>query len=602
MNNITRPAFSILIANFNHADLVERAIDSVLAQDYPAALREVVVVDDGSTDGSRTQLARYQQTPGVRVVFQDNRGQTAAFAAALAVAQADFVCLLDADDTFLPDKLERIAVFLAQLDIAPEALFLCHDLAIKDGADGAAIATSWFEVAGLHRYGASLHLARANHFFPFSVTSGQVYGRRLLVEIMDQLPLWDWPMGADAVLGHAAMLLAGEVQYLPEILGSYVVHKNNNFASIDAGVFRPKPVWHGRWPKQLRLMEALIDSMDLTERDRGDRLGYLGRVEYAVRAVPSGRRLASPLFSFVLDACGDLDRVDATVAAIRRQTHGHCEMVWVGGPADPARPLELQMESESRVEVAGGASQFSRLRAGFLAARGSYLCFLDACDVPDHRFAERHIHVHRFGDMPMVTVSDIRLIDGQNMLLHVGAMGTVAAWSAAPMHLPSFSGGLRDWHLAPLPAVVFRRSPFLAAFFDTAQLGGHDRLAGWLLCQFMQQLGGCTRLLENLLDYRVRGAATVNPFWLAQPCDHEGALPIPDFAWAAQALFAAYCRARSEHRAYFSPAWEVRFLQWLVHSGGAASVTFIEQHAKKTGDAPWSARVSALLRVANSRQ
>ena len=600
MNTTARPAFSVLIANFNHAKLVGRAINSVLAQDYPPALREVVVVDDGSTDDSRSQLAHYQQLPGVRVVFQDNRGQTAAFAAALAQAQADYVCLLDADDSFLPDKLERLADCLAGLDVGPDALFLCHDLEIKDGADGVAIATSWFEVTGLHRYGPSLHLARASHFFPFSVTSGQVYGRSLLAQIVEQLPLWDWPMGADAVLGHAAMLLAGEVQYLPEVLGSYVVHKSNNFAAIEGGVFRPKPVWHGRWPKHLRLMEALIDSLELVERDRADRLAYLGRVEHAVRAVPSGRRLASPLFSFVLDACGDLEQVNATVAAIQRQTHGKCEIVWVCRQGDAAGPVDL--ERQSRVEVAAGASQYSRLRGGFLAARGSYLCFLDAGDVPDHRFAERHLHTHRYGEMPMVTVSDIRLIDAQDMLLHVGAMGTAAAWGAAPLHLPAFSGSLRDWHLAPLSAVVLRRSPFLAAFFDTPQLGGHERLAGWALCQFMQQLSGCTRLLENLLDYRVRGAATMNPFWLAQPCDHEGALPMPDLAWAAQAIFAAYCRARSEHRAYFPPAWEMRFLQWLVHSGGAAAATFIEQHAKKTGDAQWSAKVAGLLRAANPRQ
>ena len=597
---MARPSFSILIANYNHADLVGMAIDSVLAQDYPQVLREVVVVDDGSTDDSRGRLARYQQTPGVRLVFQENRGQTAAYAAALAQSRADYVCLLDADDHFLPTKLERLAVFLAQLEVAPQALFLCHDLQIQDGAQGLPLAQTWFEVASLHRFGPSLHLAQAKHFFPFSVTSGQVFGRRLLTDIVERVPLWDWPMGADSVFGHVAMLLVGEVHYLPEALAAYVVHSGNNFAAIEGGVFHQKPVWHGRMPKQLRLMEAVIDSLELTERERGDRLAYLGRVEYAARALPPGRRLASPLFSFVLDACGSLEHVEATVAAIGRQTHAPCEIVWVGPHG--AALAQVGPGSVVHVESATGVRPFSRMRAGFLAARGAYLCFLDAGDLPDHRFSERHLHAHRFGELPMLTLGDMRLIDHDRVLLHVGALGTAAGWRTMPAQVPAFSGSLRDWHLAPLPAVVFRRSPFLAAFFDTAQIGGDDRLAGWLLCQFMQQLGGSTRLLENLLDYRLPRDATANPFWLAHPCDHAGPLPAPDFAWAAQALFAAYCRARAVQRAYLPAAWELRFLQWLAQSGGPAASGLMDQHARNTGDLQWAAKVSSVLRATAVRQ
>ena len=178
------PRFSVLVANYNHAALVTRAVDSVLAQYYPTELLEVIVTDDGSTDDSLTCLSRYAGRSDVRVVAQPNRGQTAAFAAALAQASGDYVCLLDADDRFLPTKLAVLAQTLHDRVAEPETLFLCHDLEILDGADGPAIAASWFEEIGQARFGDHLHVSAAHHIFPFSATSGMVFGRTLLQRLV----------------------------------------------------------------------------------------------------------------------------------------------------------------------------------------------------------------------------------------------------------------------------------------------------------------------------------------------------------------------------------------------------------------------------------
>ena len=53
---MTTPFFSVVICNYNLAEFVSEAIDSVLEQDYPQDLREVVIVDDGSTDDSRARI------------------------------------------------------------------------------------------------------------------------------------------------------------------------------------------------------------------------------------------------------------------------------------------------------------------------------------------------------------------------------------------------------------------------------------------------------------------------------------------------------------------------------------------------------------------
>lgn len=590
------PRFSIVVANYNHAALVGRAIDSVLAQDYPAGLREVVVVDDGSTDDTRDVLQAWAGRPGVKLVFQENRGQTAAFAAGLAVAEGDYVCLLDADDRCHPNKLAAIAAHLATLDSDPERLFLCHDLDILDGPDGAPIASGWFEVIHQQRFGPQLHLSAAHHFFPFAVTSGMVYGRALLQRAMALTPTWEWPMGSDAILGHVAMILCGEVHYLPQRLGSYVVHGGNNLASIEHGQFRAKPIWHDRWPRKLRFLELLVDALPWSEHERAERLDYIGRLSHVVRADPASRRYPQPLLSFIVDAQdAPPDWAQATADAIAAQRDSVCETLWVADAATLAMlPPGI---AGTRVEAAGDA--YVRLRAGFAAARGGYLCFVGAGDRPDPLFAAKHLRAHRFGSLPMLTASDLRLIDADGVLVHHGLLMTAQGWSGGMVN--AFAHPLREWPLAPLPAMVLRRTPLLAAFFAVAQSPVPPRAAGWLLAHYLLQMGGASRLAENLMDLRLSRDATPNASWLSQFADRNGPLPPLDLAAAAEALFTAYGRARAQERMFFSDGWEARFLRWLLQSGGRDAPARLERAAQAADDTAWGQHMRAQLRALLTR-
>ena len=126
------PAFSVVICNYNYARFVGEALQSALDQDYPEDKVQVVVVDDGSTDESRSVYARFANEPRVHTVIQQNRGQTAAFAAGIKEATGDYVCLLDSDDVFLPSKLSRVAARITDLAEPADNLFLCHDLNVDD--------------------------------------------------------------------------------------------------------------------------------------------------------------------------------------------------------------------------------------------------------------------------------------------------------------------------------------------------------------------------------------------------------------------------------------------------------------------------------------
>lgn len=97
------PLVSVITATYNMADYVCEAVDSVLAQTVPDV--QCVVVDDGSTDRTREVLARYADDPRVKVLHQENAGQTVSKNRGLAAADGEFVGFCDADDRWRPEKL-----------------------------------------------------------------------------------------------------------------------------------------------------------------------------------------------------------------------------------------------------------------------------------------------------------------------------------------------------------------------------------------------------------------------------------------------------------------------------------------------------------------
>jgi glycosyltransferase involved in cell wall biosynthesis len=100
--------FSILIPTYNRADLIGEAIGSALAQCY--ANREIIVVDDGSTD--RTQQVVAEFGSAVRYVRQANRGKAAAINTGISASQGEIVIVLDDDDAFPTWALSKHATAL----------------------------------------------------------------------------------------------------------------------------------------------------------------------------------------------------------------------------------------------------------------------------------------------------------------------------------------------------------------------------------------------------------------------------------------------------------------------------------------------------------
>src|SRR5215217_1361461 len=104
---VTNPLVTVIVAVHNGQRFLRPALESLYAQDYEPF--EVVLIDDGSTDGS-SEIAR--SFPSIRYVYQENRGQAAARNAGLLAARGEFLAYLDADDLIPPPKLRRQAEYL----------------------------------------------------------------------------------------------------------------------------------------------------------------------------------------------------------------------------------------------------------------------------------------------------------------------------------------------------------------------------------------------------------------------------------------------------------------------------------------------------------
>ncbi|MFJ5026788.1 bifunctional polysaccharide deacetylase/glycosyltransferase family 2 protein [Streptomyces sp. NPDC088560] len=100
---VTEPV-SVIVPAYNESAGIEAAVRSLIASDHPA---EIIVVDDGSTDGT-ADLVESLRLPWVRVIRQENAGKPAALNTGLAAASCDLVVMVDGDTVFEPDTVRTL--------------------------------------------------------------------------------------------------------------------------------------------------------------------------------------------------------------------------------------------------------------------------------------------------------------------------------------------------------------------------------------------------------------------------------------------------------------------------------------------------------------
>jgi hypothetical protein len=126
------------MATYNFERFVARAIESVLAQDYPADALELIVVDDGSTDSTPSVVEPYLDR--INYIRKPNGGLLSTMNRGIAEARGDLICLFSGDDEFMPHKTRVQVDFMLE---HPEVGMVYSDLQVVDDEGGEMNASLW---------------------------------------------------------------------------------------------------------------------------------------------------------------------------------------------------------------------------------------------------------------------------------------------------------------------------------------------------------------------------------------------------------------------------------------------------------------------------
>jgi len=222
---MSAPLVTVLIDTYNYGQYIEEAVESVLAQEFPCDQREILVVDDGSTDDTGERLKKYGDA--IRYVQKPNGGQASAFNFGFAEARGKIFATLDADDVWLPDKLRRVC---DTFEKNPAAGMVYHRTYLWRGPEQTDYDSYFAEVSG------RVPECRTSLLrYPMVGTSCLAFRRSALSKV---LPVPEALRSqADAYL-TALIIFIAPVAALPEFLAKYRIHGANLYQANEGEAAR----------------------------------------------------------------------------------------------------------------------------------------------------------------------------------------------------------------------------------------------------------------------------------------------------------------------------------------------------------------------------
>ena len=347
------PFLSVIIPNYNYGQFLRRSIDSALAQDWPN--KEVIVVDDCSTDDSRAIIRTYGNQV-IPVLQPQNRGHGAGLNAGFLKSKGEIVIFLDSDDYLYPNAMRRIVE-----SRVPGAAQYQYRLDLV-GPDGRVIDT-YPPKEFVWEDGDVTTALLTRGRYATTVTSGLAFSRTALTAMM---PMDEeaFRVGGDGYLVTVAPFY-GPVITIDEILGAYHQHGGNHSqfgAALDRG---------GRWlidhdakrHQALRIHAQRHGREPRPDLWRNDHVHLEGRMASlllnpGVHPIPTDTREA--IAKCGLAACASLP-----VSANRRRIMmlWWCSIGW--GPLPLARALlQWKLQAASRPVIVKRLAKLVRAAAG----------------------------------------------------------------------------------------------------------------------------------------------------------------------------------------------------------------------------------------------
>jgi glycosyltransferase involved in cell wall biosynthesis len=242
---------SVLIDTYNHERFIEKAINSVLEQGFPVTGREIIVVDDGSTDRTPQIVKRFEAH--LRYIRKENGGQASAFNVGIPECRGEIIAFLDGDDYWLPGKLSRVVDVLAKNSAVG---FVGHAIkeSLPDGQERIS-APAKDEKCRIQSLESARLFRLSKSFLGTSRMTMRAEIARRILPVPEALVF-----EADEYLFTLAAAMS-EVVILQEPLTCYVIHGSNLYVSAGSGKA-------GLRRKQ-QVMAALASSLQRALRGQG---------------------------------------------------------------------------------------------------------------------------------------------------------------------------------------------------------------------------------------------------------------------------------------------------------------------------------------------
>jgi hypothetical protein len=274
-----RPFVSAFGLTYNHEDYVADAIESVLAQDWPADRFEYVLIDDGSTDATAERVAPYRDR--ITFIRQENQGINASVNRAVGLLKGDVIVSCSGDDMWPERNVERVVECLRA---RPDVGFLYGDMEVIDAA-GAVRSPSFMQSSGLQAHTGQIAGKLLSHNF---VPGGSMAMRAALKPAMHPIPpdaAWeDWWFAW-------ALTNVAPVDYVDEVLYRYRQHGENFVFGL-----RDRAKLLDRYADEVRFRRYMLGAVrpgTATLPDLG--LGASRLVALVSRLVAGGRSSAEAL-------------------------------------------------------------------------------------------------------------------------------------------------------------------------------------------------------------------------------------------------------------------------------------------------------------------
>lgn len=324
-------AVDVVVNNFNYDAFLGEAIESALGQTHEKV--SVIVVDDGSTDGSRETLRRYEGR--VEVVLKENGGQASALNAGMEHSRGDVVIFLDADDVLHPQAAARVAAaFAADPGLAKVQYRM-------DTIDDAGRPTGAIKPAP-HLPMPSGDLRRSELAFPYDLvwlaTSGNAFRAGAVRRVLP-IPEDEYRICADWYLVHLTTLL-GDVLSLDDVCASYRLHGANSYepqaAQLDLGHLRTNVVLAQATSKALLELAA---ELGLEPPRRILSLADLANRMISLRLEPARHPIATDSPSSLRHDAADATRRRTGISAAMKAMFA----TWFAAMALAPRPLARRL-------------------------------------------------------------------------------------------------------------------------------------------------------------------------------------------------------------------------------------------------------------------